>query len=255
MLELHIYLGAILKKFHIQTRVLNSKVLSKLFAVMIRDKHQLTIEDATTILNDASPRPTGTSIVKNQLVEKTFDLKVIIPVYNSEKYVSQCLNSIVSQKSDYKVEILVIDDGSTDGSVELVKKYKQSNVKLIKQANKGVSSARNLGLKTLNSKYLMFFDSDDVLEDNAIQVLLDEAFKRDADVVEGSFNRLSNNKKHLGIIHEDLDKADDAEFYGFPWGKVVKSEMFANLRFPIGYWFEDTIFSYLIYPQVSMLLS
>ncbi len=99
--------------------------------------------------------------------QQKITLSVIIPVFNSEKYIKKCLDSIVSQKGDF--EIIIVDDGSTDKTPEIIKEYasKYNNIKIITQSNKGVSSARNTGIKTSKSKYITFVDSDDWLEPNA----------------------------------------------------------------------------------------
>lgn len=95
-------------------------------------------------------------------------ISVIVPVYNAEKFISKCLDSILNQNNN--VELVVVNDGSTDSSLKILKDYakKYSNIKLINQENKGVSVARNIGLKNATSKYITFVDSDDWLEPNAI---------------------------------------------------------------------------------------
>ncbi len=95
-------------------------------------------------------------------------ISVIVPVYNVEKYINHCLDSIIKQKGNF--EIIIVDDGSTDSTPQILKEYAQkySNIKLITQKNQGVSSARNIGLKASSSKYITFVDSDDWLEPNAI---------------------------------------------------------------------------------------
>ena len=96
---------------------------------------------------------------------------VVIPVFNSEKYIDRCLNSIINQT--YKnIEIIIIDDGSSDRSYEICEKKskKDKRIKLIKQANKGVSFARNLGIEESKGDFIVFVDSDDYLEDTAIEV-------------------------------------------------------------------------------------
>lgn len=104
-----------------------------------------------------------------------YDVTVIIPVFNTEKYIDECVNSIIKQNYDFdKIEVILIDDGSTDNSLMVCEKYQNlySNIKLISQQNSGVSVARNKGIKNANGKYLMFLDSDDFLSKNAIKNLL-----------------------------------------------------------------------------------
>lgn len=93
-------------------------------------------------------------------------ISTIIPLYNAEKYIARCLDSILAQDMDAgKLEIIVVDDGSTDGGAAIVDRYatKHSDIRLIKQANGGVSSARNRGLKEASGDYVHFVDADDAL--------------------------------------------------------------------------------------------
>lgn len=116
-------------------------------------------------------------------------LSYIIPVYNTEHYVARCLCSIVNQQlwpDDY--EILVVDDGSTDGSRGVITAFAQEHrqVRLLTQANAGVSAARNLALQQARGRYVMFIDSDDRLGDDVVHRLVQRAVDEDLDVL--SFN-------------------------------------------------------------------
>lgn len=99
-------------------------------------------------------------------------VSVIVPVYNTAFYLTQCLDSIVNQ-SFKNIEIICIDDGSTDGSLNLLQKYaaKHKNIKLITQNHVGVSSARNAGIDAAQGKYITFVDSDDFVEPDMIETL------------------------------------------------------------------------------------
>ena len=93
-------------------------------------------------------------------------LSIIIPVYNAEKYLKECINSVLRQKlEDY--EVILVDDGSTDSSLKICRSYesKNSRIKVLHQTNQGVSSARNSGIKQANGDWLTFIDSDDVIDD------------------------------------------------------------------------------------------
>lgn len=104
-----------------------------------------------------------------------YDLSVIIPVYNSEEYVEESIKSIINQKYDFsKIQVILINDGSTDNSKEICEKFskKYSNVILINQKNAGVSEARNNGIKKAEGKYILFLDSDDTLSKNTVELLI-----------------------------------------------------------------------------------
>lgn len=113
-------------------------------------------------------------------------LTYIVPVYNTENYLFKCLQSVVNQGlQPEQYEVLVVDDGSTDGSREAVEQFADQHpqVRLLKQANAGVSAARNLGLDNARGRYVQFVDSDDYLEENAMSTLLNRAVKEDLDVL------------------------------------------------------------------------
>lgn len=106
--------------------------------------------------------------------EAIYDATVIIPCYNVEKYVAECMESILKQKTSYNIEIIAIDDGSTDSTAEILRRYstKIKNFRIITQCNKGLSGARNTGIREARGKYLIFIDSDDYVTSDYIDFLL-----------------------------------------------------------------------------------
>lgn len=183
-----------------------------------------------------------------------FDVDIIIPVYNSSKYLRKCLSSVCNQITDYKYRIIIVNDGSTDDSLDICNEFaKNSNVCLINQKNLGMSGARNSALKIVNAKYIMFIDSDDIIESNSIQLLLDKAFKNDYDIVEGGYKVINENDEIIGKNSEYTERKP-MKLTGYVWGKVYKAELFENIKFPEGYWYEDTINHMIIYPQVKNVL-
>ncbi len=119
-------------------------------------------------------------------------LSVIIPVYNVECYVGKCLESVLTQ-TETSLEIIVVNDGSTDGSLEIVKKYSDPRIKLINQRNQGLSAARNAGMREAAGEYIAFVDSDDWVEPDSYKRLLEEALLQNLDVLIGDFNRVYPN--------------------------------------------------------------
>lgn len=115
-------------------------------------------------------------------------LSVIVPVYNTEKYLHECLDSLVSQ-TQTGIEYLLVNDGSSDGSAKILAEYaeKYPFFKVIEQENKGYSGARNSALEIARGKYIGFVDSDDKIKPNMYEKLLDKAFKEDADIVVCSY--------------------------------------------------------------------
>ena len=111
-------------------------------------------------------------------------VSVIIPVYNTEKYINECINSITAQSLPH-IEIICIDDGSTDHSLQILQKISQQDgrVKVLSQDNMGQSAARNRGLELAHGKYIYFMDSDDRLKSNALEFLVNEAEKNRLDIL------------------------------------------------------------------------
>ena len=110
-------------------------------------------------------------------------VSVIIPVYNLENYIGNCLNSIVNQIYN-ELEILCVDDGSSDRSAEIIRSFcdKDGRVKYFYQENAGVSAARNSGLEKASGEYIMFLDGDDYLHSQTVEILLDGICRQEADI-------------------------------------------------------------------------
>ena len=183
-------------------------------------------------------------------------ISIIIPVYNSEKYIDNCLKSIINQ--DYKnIEIIIIDDGSKDDSFSICKEnsLKDKRIKVFHQENSGVSAARNFGLNKVKGKYIFFADSDDFLEQNCISTLYKNLKADNSDYICGSYileKTLHRSKKvcfqKKSYTKNDLtDNLPDVmqHIQNAPWGKLFRSDIIKNndIRFPddIPYG-EDTCF-------------
>lgn len=182
-----------------------------------------------------------------------YDLDIIVPAYNVESYINQCIDSVLAQTTRYFYRLIIVDDGSIDGTGNIIDKYAiYNNILIIHQKNKGFSGARNTGLEKLNSKYVMFLDSDDFLAEDSIEKLMDCAYQNEADIVEGGhqFTTVKGEIKRT-FKHKSgsIDPLQDVK--GYPWGKVIKSSYFNNLNFPEGYWYEDSVMRQILYPQIK----
>ena len=126
-------------------------------------------------------------------------VSVIIPVYNVEKYLSECLDSVVNQTLK-DIEIICVNDGSPDGSAEILEEYaqKDNRIKVITQENRGVSEARNSGLKIASGEYIAFLDSDDYIDLKFFEQLYKRGIESNSDVVVcENIYRFSGNKQKL----------------------------------------------------------
>lgn len=171
-------------------------------------------------------------------------VSIIIPTYNCENYIERCLDSVCNQT--YKnLEIIIIDDGSTDNTHNIIKirEKKDSRIKVILKGNEGVSKTRNLGVKISKGELITFIDSDDYYELNAIEILVENMEKFNADISICTFNVIEDNiisytnniKNNPKIFNSDqvIKKIFlDDDIKGFLWNKMFKSEIFKTLNIP-----------------------
>ena len=209
-------------------------------------------DNARNILEKTSAKPTGKCFIINNIeASPTVDLQIIVPAYNVQDYLGECIESILSQKTGYSYNITIVDDGSTDSTGEIADRYLSNPlVTVIHQNNKGFSGARNTALKNIIGRYITFVDSDDILADGAIDAWLDVAFSKDAEIVEGGFYRFSDKENYISYKYDAVRQVEAlGNLKGFACGKVYKNSIFSNLAFPEGFWFEDSINSLIIYPK------
>ena len=137
---------------------------------------------------------------------------IIVPAYNVESYIDRCLKAIKSQEyKDY--EVIIVNDGSTDNSVKIIEKYlSDKRFKLINQDNKGLSAARNSGIKKAIGDYLIFIDSDDYISDDLL-IKLDKILIKKYDLVKIQYNYLYNEKIEEVIDNIILNKEYSNEDY------------------------------------------
>lgn len=171
------------------------------------------------------------------------EISIIVPVYNTERFVSKCIESILGQSFE-DFELILIDDGSTDQSGDICDKYaiKDSRVKVIHQKNRGVSAARNRGLDVAQGNYLYFVDSDDYLESNALEIIYPYFFDSDIDMVCFGFqyrdenyhllNKKQNEKRVLtqDELFSELFKSPNL-ITASCYNKVYRRDKIINLRF------------------------
>ena len=171
-------------------------------------------------------------------MENQIDVSFVVPMYNAYKYIGDCIESILSQGIEQsRYEIIVIDDGSIDNGVEVVKRY--GFVRYYRQDNKGQSSARNKGIELARGKYLCFIDSDDMLISNSIRSCLDIAIGNELDMITYEIARVSPDMKDKINISSNtleaiMDGCEYIEKYNFnngPWWFLVKKDSIGDLRF------------------------
>ena len=134
-------------------------------------------------------------------MNREYKLSIIIPIYNTAPYLEKCINSVLKQKLK-EIEILAIDDGSTDGSLEIIKNIAKidDRVKIFHQENKGVSSARNLGIENSSGKWITFIDSDDYLDENSICKMIESVEEKECDIGVYAFQREFGEKYEIDFL-------------------------------------------------------
>lgn len=164
-------------------------------------------------------------------------ISVIIPVYNGETYIVECIESILNQ-SYRNVEIIVIDDGSTDNTVKLVHRFNDSRIRVLSQANGGPSRARNLGLENASGEYVTFVDADDYIAPECIEVLYMLMSETGADISAAGFTRKA---ERLGLFNERYYTLDARGYLSdvlyqrgsdnSVWGKLYKTSLWDDVKF------------------------
>ncbi|WP_293739920.1 glycosyltransferase family 2 protein [uncultured Parabacteroides sp.] len=163
-------------------------------------------------------------------------ISIIIPVYNALLYIEKCLESCISQT--YKnIEIIVVNDGSTDSSKSIIEKYlkKDARILLVNQPNLGVNVARERAFGLAKGNYVFFLDSDDYISTNTIEILYGKLIENEVDFVECSYNIIDNNKLKIVNSKEGVDFSVDywnCFFYRFSiWGILLKKTLLENVYF------------------------
>lgn len=178
-------------------------------------------------------------------------ISIIIPVYNVEKYLEECVDSVINQTYT-NLEIILVDDGSTDSSPDICDDYgsKDVRIKVIHRTNGGLSAARNSGIETAQGEYISFLDSDDYIADNTIEFLYNAIVTHNADIAAVAMYKLFKNTVEpiFNFDTERLLTSEDAFYeainmeYLMPSAnaKLYKKKMFNGVRFPDGMLYEDT---------------
>ena len=184
-------------------------------------------------------------------------ISIIIPVYNVEKYLKECLNSVINQTYT-NLEIILVDDGSTDSSGQMCDEFAKNDnrIKVIHQKNQGQAVARNKALDIMQGEYLAFIDSDDMVDETYMQTLFEIIQEYDTKIAMISFENFKNIKEVENIKKENFQNnsiisfsteeffrnylISKPKFHNFIWRCLYHKDIFANLRFPIGIIYEDS---------------
>lgn len=195
-------------------------------------------------------------------------ISVIVPVYNVERYLSGCLDSILDQTfTDF--EIICVDDGSPDNSIDILNLYadKDSRIKIIRQENQGLSVSRNNAIKVARGKYIFFVDSDDYIAPQTLEFMYRSASESESDIICANFCYTGelHSKIEPSLDYKDIEQkvfynplhtyfTERKIIYGMVWNKLYKTNMVKEVPFIPGRLFEDETFTALIMEKCSKLI-
>ncbi len=184
-------------------------------------------------------------------------VSVVVPVYNTARYLERCLNTLLNQTLE-DIEIICVNDGSTDNSLEILEKFSKivphPRLQIITTKNQGLSCARNTGMENAQGEYIGFVDSDDWVDFDFFEKLYNSAKKYDCDIAAADFIRQHPNKQkiRLNITEEKVFETPEDKYLacktyreGCVWNKIYKTEFLKsiNLKFIPGMYYEDRDFT------------
>lgn len=194
-------------------------------------------------------------------------LSVIVPAYNVERFLDKCLHSIWEQTfTDF--EVILINDGSTDNTLQICREWtgRDPRFRLISQENQGLAETRNVGIRASRAPRVMFVDSDDYLEHDAIQVLMNNMRRTSADISMGCYivedlqGKRLKNPAQLGDVCLTTRQAYvkilfDREVKSYAWAKIYTKSLFDGIEYPKGLLLEDYLTTYLVFRRAKLVVS
>ncbi len=191
-------------------------------------------------------------------------ISVVVPIYNVEKYLNRCIDSILSQEYE-NIEIILVNDGSTDNSGKICDDYikKDSRIKVIHKENGGLSDARNFGMEKAMGEYIAFIDSDDYIRKDYISTLYNMCITNKAEIAQCSFERITDSQTTNEIkVEKTIENMTGIEAiknifkekyveYTVAWNKLYKKSLFENIKYPKGKLHEDEATTYKLFYEAK----
>lgn len=191
-------------------------------------------------------------------------ISIVIPVYNVEPYLNKCLESIINQTYN-NLEIIIIDDGSTDNSGKICDSYAKidQRIKVIHKSNEGQSKARNIGIEMAKGNFIGFVDSDDYIKTNMFEILFKNIKEYNADISISNIIHIKGKKRKNIESHQLIDIYDKNEalkqllqnhITNYIYNKLYRKELWKGIRFPIGKLLEDMDVMYRILEKANKIV-
>lgn len=170
------------------------------------------------------------------------NVSFVVPCYNVERYVAECIGSILAQKTSRTFEVVAVDDGSTDSTGTILDSIavEDARARVIHQSNRGLSGARNAGLAKVRGGVIIFVDSDDTIPEDALEQLVAPLDDPSTGFTSGRYVCMDEDG------HAD-DESKSVLVTGFAWGHAFRRDVWRGIDFPEGYWFEDTAIKYCVF--------
>lgn len=196
-------------------------------------------------------------------------ISVVVPIFNVEKYLTECIESILNQT--YKdFELILVNDGSTDNSLKICNEYlkKDERIRVINKENGGLSSARNSGIEVAKGEYIAFIDSDDLINENMFEKMMKIAIEKNADIVQCNYQEFYDESE----INSNIDISNEIEelnniealhkFYEngksacavVAWNKIYKTKLFNDVRYPFGRVHEDVFTTHKLLYKANKII-
>ncbi|MBM6775480.1 glycosyltransferase family 2 protein [Olsenella profusa] len=201
------------------------------------------ISDSRNMLEGISPKPheEDRQPYFRYPVDDATLLSFVVPAYNVEEYIEQCIESLLAQQTEFPFEVIVVNDGSTDLTGDIVSEIasRDKRVHLIEQENRGLSGARNTGIDNSRGRFISFVDSDDAVDSGFIEASMSALLDSESDYVSCGYTDISEDGSKLKSHFS-------RERMGTVWGRAYSRSVWADIRFPEGYLYEDATLAYLI---------
>lgn len=197
-------------------------------------------------------------------------ISIVVPIYNVEKYLVKCIESLLKQTYT-NLEIILVNDGSTDNSLSLCEEYrkKDNRIKIINKKNGGLSDARNKGIDVATGKYIAFVDSDDYIECDMIEVLYRDLKENNANISMCGFDKIyedeslkDNKNEIIDYKFEVFDREKsirelilDKKIHNYAWNKLYEKSLFNEIRYPFGKKMEDIGTTYLLFNKADIIVN
>lgn len=239
-----------------------SKIIFLLSKIAWRNPN-IEVSSANQHLKDAGyPFLSLWKVIPN-LKPNSKDLSIVIPVYNSEDFIAKCLDAILNQETIFDYEVICVNDGSKDRCGEILNQYQAKypdRLVVFEQDNQGISAARNTGIELAHGEYIGFIDNDDTVTPDYIEQILNRAKETEADIVQCGYSNNTINGELLAEIKNGdyLITHQDTELFlnkvqGYIWSGCLKKTLFTNIRFPMGFWYEDMVTRILLARKAKII--